>query len=134
FCIGDAVLVTNATSGTAVHDVTPVQRGLALKFTPYIMAKGRIRLTVSGKVKSPNLTARDFDTAIDMREGQTLVLTGLSQSTPNSNANRIPFLGDLPLVGGFFSLEATTASEKDLVILISPELVPLPEPKKTQSA
>ncbi len=66
---------------------------------------------------------RSFATTVELRSGQTLAIAGLLQTAFNSTSNRIPFLGDLPVVGWAAGSNGTTAREQELVILVTPELV-----------
>jgi pilus assembly protein CpaC len=63
-----------------------------------------------------------------MMEGQTLALAGLLSVNIDATTSRIPFMGDLPYVGPFFSNNSHQNQEKELLILVTPVLVsPIPE-------
>src|SRR5205807_350315 len=85
-----------------------------LNFTPYITDRDRVRLQIAAEVSErdlttgsvfingaavPTLTTRNFATTVELREGQTLAVAGLIQNRLGANSSRVPFLGDLPLVG-----------------------------------
>ena len=59
---------------------------------------------------------------LELREGQTLAIAGLLQSKTNATTLRVPFLGDLPLVGGLFSSNSHQVVETELIVLVTPEL------------
>lgn len=129
-------VVTGATA-TGLQGVEYVPFGVELRFTPYILDRDRIRLVVTAEVSTrsvPNSTiingqsvpgrdTRTFHTVVELRSGQTLAVAGLIQSSMGSDADRIPGAGDLPLIGWLFGFNRTTASEQELVVLITPELV-----------
>ena len=58
-----------------------------------------------------------------MREGQWLAIAGLLQDQQEGSKSRIPFLGDIPVVGTLFSNHQVTREETELLILVSPQLV-----------
>jgi pilus assembly protein CpaC len=113
--------------------------GVRLGFVPYVLDGNVIRLTVAPEVSNidftiavtlvaggspvPGLNTRKAQTTVEMREGQTLAIAGLLQLTLNGNTNRIPGLGDLPILGPFFSNTTSQRIEKELVVLVTPYLV-----------
>jgi pilus assembly protein CpaC len=121
-----------------LQGVNFIPYGVQLSFTPYITDRDRIRLSVAAEVSSrdvaagfiningaaiPNLTTRNFQTVVELREGQTLAVAGLIQNNLGADARRVPFFGDLPFVGRLFAFDRITAGEQELVVLITPELV-----------
>jgi pilus assembly protein CpaC len=118
--------------------------GVQLTFTPYITDRDRIRLNVLADVSSlaagvttviaganiPNLTTRNFLTTVELREGQTLAVAGLIQNSLGAAATRVPFFGDLPIIGRLAAFDQVTANEQELVVLVTPELVHPLEPKE----
>jgi pilus assembly protein CpaC len=111
--------------------------GVQLAFTPIITDRDRIRLSVRATVSTrdlntganvggtavPGLSARTFSTTVELREGQTLAVAGLIQNNLGADSSRVPFLGDLPLVGNLSGVSRIQHGEQELVILITPELV-----------
>jgi pilus assembly protein CpaC len=77
----------------------------------------------------PSLITRNFQTTVELREGQTLAVAGLIQNRLGANSNRVPFFGDLPLVGRLAAFDRIGTEEQELVILTTPELVHPMEPK-----
>jgi pilus assembly protein CpaC len=129
-------VTTGYTSG-GLQGVNFIPFGVQLNFTPYITDKDRIRLNVAASVSARDITSgtsigggfvsglntRTFQTTVELREGQTLAVAGLIQNNMGTDASRIPFLGDLPILGRFGSFDRTSAGEQELVVLITPELV-----------
>jgi pilus assembly protein CpaC len=113
--------------------------GVRLGFVPYILDGDVIRLTVAPEVSNidttiavtlvaggspvPGLNTRKAQTTVELREGQTLAIAGLMQLTLNGNTSRIPGLGDLPILGPFFSNTSSQRIEKELVVLVTPYLI-----------
>jgi pilus assembly protein CpaC len=113
--------------------------GVRLGFVPYILDGDVIRLTVAPEVSNidftiavtlvaggtpvPGLNTRKAQTTVELREGQTLAIAGLLELTLNPQTTRIPGLGDLPIIGPFFSNTTSQRTEKELVVLVTPYLV-----------
>jgi pilus assembly protein CpaC len=113
--------------------------GVRLGFVPYILDGDVIRLTVAPEVSNidftiavtlvqggtpvPGLNTRKAQTTVELREGQTLAIAGLLQLTLNGDTARIPGLGDLPILGPFFSNTSSQRIEKELLVLVTPYLI-----------
>ncbi len=113
--------------------------GVRLGFVPYILDGDVIRLTVAPEVSNidftiavtlvsggspvPGLNTRKAQTTVELREGQTLAIAGLLQLTLAGETDRIPGLGDLPIIGPMFSNTNSQRIEKELVVLVTPYLV-----------
>jgi pilus assembly protein CpaC len=123
--------------GTAVVTVQFQQFGTILTFVPQILPNDVIRLdvepvnsaldfaggtTVNGG-RVPAINEVSDRTVVELREGQTLAIAGLLQLTTNATTLRVPGLGDLPLVGPWFSADSIETIEFETIILVTPELV-----------
>jgi pilus assembly protein CpaC len=113
--------------------------GVELDFLPFILDDDRIRLSVHPQVSTidfaigttlvpggsvvPGLDSREARTTVELRQGQTLAIAGLLYLTLDGQTSRIPGLGDLPILGPFFSNTTETRTEKELVVLVTPYLV-----------
>jgi pilus assembly protein CpaC len=135
------VPVAQSSSGGAAPTVTvQFQKfGVELYFIPYILDGDTIRLSVHPSVSSidrtlgtvlvpggtpvPGLDIREAQTTVELHEGQTLAIAGLLQLTLDGSTTRIPGLGDLPILGPFFSNTTGDRLEKELVVLVTPYLV-----------
>ena len=127
------------TSGfaTNIQGVQFVPFGVQLRFTPYVTDKDRIRLIVNSNVTTRNLSSgatiggasvsglnsRNFQTTVELRDGQTIAVAGLIQNSYGATATRVPFFGDLPIIGRFAALDGASSNEQELIILITPMLV-----------
>ena len=106
--------------------------GTELEFTPTVVDKDLVRLHVAPSFSSlnsdasvggiPGLNARSVETTVDLREGQWLAIAGLIQDEQSGQRKRLPFLGDLPVLGGLFGDQDTARYETELIVLVSPEL------------
>jgi pilus assembly protein CpaC len=111
--------------------------GVALAFTPVILANGRISLRVRPEVSQvsstgqvqingfniPALTTRRAETTIELGSGQTFAIGGLLQNNIADTVNKVPGLGELPVLGPLFRSTQFQRNESELVILVTPYLV-----------
>jgi pilus assembly protein CpaC len=108
--------------------------GVSLTVTPTIIDKDLIRLQISPEFSElnsansvngiPGTNLRRVTTTVKLREGQTIALAGLFSRQTRSEIARIPFLGEIPLIGPIaFSNKRASADEKELLILATPEIV-----------
>lgn len=129
--------------GGVGQGVAFVPFGVQLRFVPYIVDRDRVRLQVSASISTRDpslgasvggsaiaggtqvsgLSSRTFSTTVELRESQTLAVAGLIQNNFGATSNRVPLMGDLPIVGNLFGRSANSAAEQELVVLITPELV-----------
>ncbi len=134
--------------GTAVVTVQFQRFGTILTFLPEILANDVIRLDVEPVISQlnyaqttqvgtgtvPSIKERSARTVVELREGQTLAIAGLLQSTTNASTSRVPGLGDLPLIGPWFSANSIETVETETIVLVTPELVsPLEKHEVTES-
>ncbi|MGI9469171.1 MAG: type II and III secretion system protein family protein [Rubripirellula sp.] len=114
--------------------------GVQLSFTPFIQENGIIRLTVSPEVSNvdkslsvaviaggdavPGVRTRNTSTTVELRQGQTLAIAGLLNRETNGNTNRLPVLGDIPILGTFFSSTShQVQAEQELMVTVTPYIV-----------
>ena len=116
--------------------VSFVPFGVQLNFTPFITDKDRVRLNMAASVSTrdlstgasiansnvPGLNTRNFQTTVEIREGQTLAVAGLIQNNLGTDSNRIPGLGDIPFLGHLTGIDHTSMAEQELIVLVTPEL------------
>ena len=105
--------------------------GVRLKFTPVIQPNGNIHLRVAPEVSTldfanavsvsgttiPAISTRKADTEFELQDGQSFVIAGLMDNRVTNLANKIPFLGDLPIIGNFFKSKSDQKSNSELMVL-----------------
>ncbi len=69
------------------------------------------------------ITQRQFQTTVELREGQTLAVAGLIQNNFSGTSNRVPLWGDLPFIGRTGGVDSLSSGEQELVVLVTPVLV-----------
>jgi len=124
--------------------------GVRLNFIPTITPRGTIRLQLSPEVSSldfangvtisgftvPGLDIRRVRTEVELSEGQSFAIGGLLDNRETQTFSKIPFIGDVPILGKFFQSITKTKSNTELIVIVTPEIVnpipagaPLPEIK-----
>jgi pilus assembly protein CpaC len=137
---GEFPILVPQTSGTGSVPVITIeykQFGVALAFTPVLLANGRISLRVRPEVSQlsttgqiqingftiPALSTRRAETTIELGSGQTFAIGGLLQNNIIDTVNKVPGLNELPILGPLFKSNAFQRNESELVILVTPYLV-----------
>lgn len=112
--------------------------GTKLEVTPHVTRDGMLRLHIMPefgvKVSDVSLTSgavpvvdtRKVDTIALVKDGQTVVLGGLRKKEVSQQKNKIPLLGDLPVIGVLFRFEGEDISNSELVVFITPHIVERP--------
>jgi pilus assembly protein CpaC len=124
--------------------------GVRLNFIPTITPRETIRLQVAPEVSAldfsdaveisgfevPAITTRKVKTEVELADGQSFVIGGLLDNTESETFQKIPFLGDIPILGKFFQSMQKTKANTELIVIVTPEIVapitagaPLPELK-----
>lgn len=138
------VPVVTGNTAAGLQGVNFIPYGVQLSFTPFITDRDRIRLNINASISIrdtnagtnigssfvPALGGHDFQTTVELREGQTLAVAGLIQNNLGAEAARVPFLGDIPILNRFTGFDKVFAGEQELVVLITPELVHPMNPKE----
>ncbi|WP_439587407.1 type II and III secretion system protein family protein [Hydrogenophaga sp.] len=111
--------------------------GIGLTVSPTVLSNQRIVLkvapeasdldytnavTLSG-VAVPALTTRRADTTVELGDGESFVIGGLVSRTTTSSVDKVPMLGDLPVLGAMFKRQDFLQNERELVIVVTPHLV-----------
>jgi type IV pilus assembly protein PilQ len=125
----------NGGSGGAVT-LQPVQvdAGIELVVTPQVTADGRVRLSIRAENSNPTTTANNLlnvsrqqgETEVLVTDGETVVIGGLTVTRLTETRSGIPFLMDLPLLGGLFRTTNRDERKQDLLILVTPHVVRQP--------
>jgi type II secretory pathway component GspD/PulD (secretin) len=81
---------------------------------------------IGGTITAPVIDIRSADTVVITPDAQTVVIGGMMQSTKAATDNKIPFLGDLPLLGNLFKRKVRSAGKSELLIFLTPHVVRSP--------
>jgi len=115
--------------------------GVRLNFIPTITPRNTIRLQVAPEVSAldftngvtiggftvPGLTVRRVKTDVELWEGQSFAIGGLLDNRETETFNKIPFIGDVPVLGKLFQSIQRTKTNTELIVIVTPEVVaPIP--------
>ena len=115
--------------------------GVELDFIPTITPRGTIRLQVAPSVSSldfsnaitisgftvPAIAERSVNTEVELQDGQSFAIGGLLDNRETETFQKIPFLGDIPILGKFFQSISRNKTNSELIVIVTPEIVsPVP--------
>lgn len=131
------VITTTSTANVGVSEsVNYLDVGLKLDIEPNIYLEDEVAMKVSLEVstiidtvttssgsKTYRLGSRTADTTLRLKDGETQILAGLIQDFDRKSAQKIPFLGDIPILGRLFSSHGTDKTKTEIVLLITPHII-----------
>jgi general secretion pathway protein D len=79
-----------------------------------------------GSVSAPLINSRSADTVVVTPDGQTVIIGGLMQNAKAESVTKIPYLGDIPLLGNLFKHKITTDGRTELIIFLTPYIIRTP--------
>jgi pilus assembly protein CpaC len=138
FHVGQRIPIQTVTGvGTAATlSVIYEEVGVRLHFAPEVLETGAIRLKVDPAevssvarfitlqgIVAPEIDTRTVNTSVDLREGESLILAGLLSEEMKKNIQKIPILGDIPILGALFRSTSDDLRELELAFFITPRLV-----------
>ena len=145
FLAGGKILIPVATDNNKVT-LEEKEFGVGLRFTPTVLAGGRINLRVAPEVSElsregvgisasgvggvsilPLITTRRAATTVELQDGQSFAIGGLIKNNRTTNINGLPILGELPILGALFRSTDFQHDRTELLFVVTPRLVrPLP--------
>ena len=141
--------------GNSHNAYTYTSVGVILKVTPFITEDGLVEMMVSPQISqldpgpgiaisagataasvitAPIIDIRSADTVAVTPDGQTVVIGGLMQTTKTETTTKIPFVGDIPLLGNLFKRTQMSDSKSELIIFLTPHIVMAPRELAALSA
>ena len=124
---------TLASSGLSQQSVERKDTGITLKITPQITEGEYIKLDIyqeisavkqnKGQAADLVTTKRSAKTSVVVKDTDSVVIGGLIQTREEENVNKIPLLGDIPLLGYLFKTKSTNRTKTNLMILLTPRIV-----------
>jgi pilus assembly protein CpaC len=127
--------------GTTAVTIQFAQFGVLLNFIPTITPRGTIRLQVAPEVSAldysngvtisgftvPGISVRNVNTEVELAEGQSFAIGGLLDKRETETFNKIPFIGDIPILGKLFQSINKNRTNTELIIIVTPQIVrPMP--------
>lgn len=141
---GEFPIPVPQSTSSAVFTVEFKKFGVSLAFTPTLLGNRRISLRVAPEVSAlstdnalrigafvvPSLTTRRAETTVELASGQSFTIAGLIQNNQRLDADKVPGLGDIPILGDLFKSDKFQRQETELVILVTPYIVqPVSSPR-----
>lgn len=128
--IGSEVPVptVSTTNSTTTTSIKYREAGIILKYTPRVNEDGIITVKVHTEVSSPmyvedmkayRFQKRSADTIVRLKDGQTMVIGGLIGSDEAKQMSKIPFLGDIPILGNLFKHIQKSKSDTEVMIFLT---------------
>jgi pilus assembly protein CpaC len=128
--------VAQGTGGNVAISVTYKEFGIRLNFTPVVNGN-RVHLRVRPEVSTldfnnavslqgfriPALSTRRTDTELEVNDGQTFAIAGLLNNNMTSTLQKIPGIGDIPILGLLFKSKAAQKNQTELVVMITPQIL-----------
>lgn len=133
--IGDRVptpVESTDSSGKTTITIQYVDAGIKLTYTPFVNADGMVTAKVHTEVSTPTLvdaikayriTTREAETNVRMKDGETMVIGGLIGNDQSETRNKVPFLGDLPILGKLFQSQHSSKNDTEVVIFLTAHIV-----------
>ncbi len=134
------VTSTSITSGgtqQSAYQYTDI--GIELKVTPHINKKGFVVMDIEQSVdnvggyetidgnKVPVITTREFAASLSVDDGRTIVVGGLMSSDKGKTSSRIPWIGNIPLLGYLFRSDSDESVRRELLVMITPYVLDTPD-------
>lgn len=128
---------TTTNVGTT-QNIQSVDTGIQLKLTPQVnAASGMVKLKLSQSVSEPSkfgvpqglqaistgVQSREANTTVMVSDNDTVVIGGLIRNSDSDNKKKVPFLGDIPILGWLFKSSITQAQRTNLMMFITPHII-----------
>ncbi|TVQ54711.1 MAG: hypothetical protein EA377_04940, partial [Phycisphaerales bacterium] len=142
--VGETIRVPTSTSisdtGRVSSQLEPEEVGVILRVTPSINPDGFVRMVINPEIsnvsartiqisedfEAPIITRRTADTTVTVFDGQTIVIGGLISDRFERRDRKVPFFGDLPLIGDLFRQHSEETTKTELLIVLTPHVVESP--------
>lgn len=123
--------------GQTINTIQYDNVGIILRVTPFITSEGTVEMIVapeistltdqtvpiSNNASAPVIAKRSAETVVVTPHGQTVVIGGLMETQKTENVQKIPLLGDIPLLGAAFRRTIKADSKRELLIFLTPYIV-----------
>jgi general secretion pathway protein D len=126
--------VTSSNTSLYVQTIQYLETGVILSVNPRINAGGIVSMTITQEVsaaaantvaniEAPIINKNSFQTSVVLKDGQTLALGGIIETSVSYSKERIPLLGDIPVVGLLFGNTTRSTSRKELILMLTPHVI-----------
>jgi type IV pilus assembly protein PilQ len=134
-------VTTQLSGGTVTQTVNFKEVVLELKVTPTITDDGRVFLQLAVKKDEledfvnvasgsvPLISKREVNTAVLVDDGNTVVIGGVYEFSDRTQASKVPFLADLPILGNLFKKKGRSKTKAELLIFVTPKVMTVSQRK-----
>jgi len=133
YLVSQTVFAGGAAAPTQTVQIEEV--GIKLAITPLINTDGYITVHIRPEVSTvtgfrgvagdlPVVATRQAETTVRLKDGSSVLIGGILDQEKTTDITKVPFLGSVPFLGAFFRHENTTTTNRDLVIEVTPHLLP----------
>jgi len=109
-----------------------IEANVLLEITPWVSASGEVTVEIHPEFNTPvgvlnadvppTINSRVLDSTVRLKDGETIILGGLIQESESENINKVPILGNIPLLGRLFRNKSTSVMKSELVIFVTPHV------------
>jgi general secretion pathway protein D len=123
-------------ANTVLNSIDRKDVGITLRLTPQITEGDYVKLDLYQEISAltqesetiiinvgPTITKRSTKTSIVVKDNQTVVIGGLMQEKEEHSVTKVPFLGDIPVLGWFFSQKSVSKQKTNLLVFLTPHIV-----------
>jgi type II secretion system protein D len=140
--VGDNIAIVNGVErlqdGNTRSEVSRRDVGIILNVTPAISNDGFVRMDINPEIsqlsarttqisedfQAPVINQRTVETTVTVKDGQSVVIGGLIQSSTEDRKTKVPILGDIPIIGLPFQTTSRTARKTELLVILTPRVIP----------
>ncbi len=127
----------NSNGGSTTISIDYKEFGIRLSVTPYVLSADNIVLKLAPEVSEldynngvqlqgyvvPGIRRRSAETTVELGSGQSFVIAGLNYDNSSVVKDKVPLLGDIPILGALFKRQETMTERQELIIVATPRLV-----------
>lgn len=136
--VGEKISIQTSSSvtdgGTERRNYQREDVGLTLKVKPRISSESKVTLEISTLLEgikttqtasgNPDTLKKEIKTTAILNNGESVIIGGLIENKNESTIQKVPLLGEIPLVGSLFTNDSTTMKKNNLVVIITPYMIP----------
>ncbi|HEY4941225.1 MAG TPA: type II secretion system secretin GspD, partial [Rhizomicrobium sp.] len=139
--VGDQVPIATSQAVSVIGGSSPIVNtieyratGIILKVTPRVNQGGMVTMEISQEVSdvastntstldSPTITQRKIDSTIAVQDNETIALGGLIKDSKTRGSSGLPYLSEIPVLGGLFGTKDNKINRTELIVLITPHVI-----------
>ena len=124
------------TTNTVLNNIERMDVGIKLRLTPQITEGDYVKLDLYQEISAviqesavitisvgPTITKRSTKTSVVVKDNQTVVIGGLMQEKDEENITKVPFLGDIPILGWLFKQKSISKNKTNLIVFLTPHII-----------